>query len=117
MYTLYNLCKLALLHVACGACIFADDQCQNELRKPLNPLAKEIINGVRETINGALGIVQHKDDLQNTKEFDSSLRELAQGIADLVLVGIHAKQDPEYRFITQDQLVDDILEMIKAQVI
>ena len=45
MYTLYNLCKLALLHVACGACIFADDQCQNELRKPLNPLAKEIING------------------------------------------------------------------------
>lgn len=88
----------------------------NENRKPLKPAVKETIGAIRETIHGALGVVQFNNDQQNKKEFDNSLKELAVGIANLILVGIHHKQDQdEYRFYKGD-LVEYIFSILKEEI-
>lgn len=86
----------------------------NDCRQ-LNHLEQETVGAVRETINGALGVVQYQGDRQNQQQFDNSLRELAVGIANLILVGIHQKKEREYRFKEQADLVEYILAILKAE--
>src|SRR4051812_18506178 len=83
-------------------------------RRPLNPTAKETVSAIRETIHGALGVVQFKDDQENKKEFDSSVRELAVGIANLILVGVHEKQNRAKE--EQDAFIEELMCIIIAQV-
>ncbi|RTL04317.1 hypothetical protein EKK58_10945 [Candidatus Dependentiae bacterium] len=84
--------------------------------RQLPPLAQETVGAVRETINGALGVVQFQGDKQNQLQFDNALRELAVGIANLILVGIHNKQEKEYRFKTDADFVEYILAILKAEI-
>lgn len=90
----------------------------NNLRKPLKPAVQETVGAIRETVHGALGVVQFKDDQQNQHEFDSSLRELATGIANLILAGIHQKQSNEqYRTKEEiNELIKEIMVMIKLEI-
>lgn len=82
----------------------------NSARRPLKPVAKETVSAIRETIHGALGLVQFKDDQENQKEFDNSLRELAMGIANLILVGVHEKQNRAKE--EQDAFIEELICII-----
>ncbi|HTM05697.1 MAG TPA: hypothetical protein VL201_00490 [Patescibacteria group bacterium] len=90
----------------------------SELRKPLKPAVQETVGAIRETVHGALGVVQFKDDQHNQKEFDSSLRELATGIANLILAGIHQKQNSEqYRTKEEvNELIEELVALVTSQI-